>query len=143
MPKERFISYPGAQLDGDAGLLILWAGYDHAQHATALVDWYQATKDTHGREALDRLQPLLASLDQLIPWLKQWHNDLNPTMGVRLGDTYAEFLLGECADLGITVKDLRAWKPTAVSRATSPKRAASSDGGDAPKARGRPKKAQA
>ena len=147
VPKERFISYPGAQPDGDPGLLILWAGYDHAQHTTALVAHYQWAKETAGWPH-DRLIPLLVSLDQLTPWLKQWHNDLDPTHGVRLGDSYAEFLAGECHALGITVKDLRAWKPTAESKAEKVARKAkvketvTSDGGDAPKKRGRPKKDQ-
>jgi len=147
VPKERFISYPGAQPDGDPGLLILWAGYDHAQHTTALVAHYQWAKETAGWPH-DRLIPLLVSLDQLVPWLKQWHNDLDPTHGVRLGDSYAEFLAGECHTLGITVKDLRAWKPTAESKAEKVARKAkvkdtvTSDGGDAPKKRGRPKKDQ-
>ena len=64
-------------------------------------------------------------------------------MGVRLGDTYAEFLAGECHALSITVKDLHAWKPTAVSRAAAKPRATASDTsdtGEAAKKRGRPKK---
>jgi hypothetical protein len=142
VPKERFISYPGAQLDGDAGLLILWAGYNHLEHTQALIAHYQAAKDQPTWTPAQAI-PLLASLDQLIPWLKQWHNDLDPTHGVRLGDSYAEFLATECHELNVTVKDLRAWKPTAASRAANSKRSATSDNGDAPKTRGRPKKAQA
>lgn len=139
VPKERFISYPGAALDGDAGLLVLWAGYNHLEHTQALIAHYQSAKDQPTWAPAQAI-PLLASLDQLIPWLKQWHNDLDPTHGVRLGDSYAEFLATECHELNVTVKDLRAWKPTVVSRAAGPSRVAASDEGDAPKKRGRPRK---
>ena len=139
VPKERFISYPGAAPEGDTGLLALWAGYNHLEHTQALIAHYQWAKDQPTWTPAQAI-PLLASLDQLIPWLKQWHNDLDPTHGVRLGDSYAEFLATECHELNVTVKDLRAWKPTAVIRATSVSRAATSDGGDAPKKRGRPRK---
>ena len=38
VPKERFISYPGASPDSDTGsLLIGWAGWDHKDQATALI----------------------------------------------------------------------------------------------------------
>ncbi len=144
VPKERFISYPGAQPDGDSGLLILWAGYDHAQQAQALVAHYQWAHENAGWDR-SRLIPLLAVLDQLIPWLRQWHNDLDPIHGVRLGDHYAEFLTGECQNLELTLKDLRAWRPPtaanrAANRAASSSLASASGNGDVPKKRGRPKK---
>jgi hypothetical protein len=142
VPKERFVSYPGAAPDGDAGLLVLWAGYNHLEHTQALIAHYQWAKDQPTWTPAQAI-PLLASLHQLIPWLKQWHNDLDPTHGARLGDSYAEFLATECHELNVTVKDLRAWKPTVVSRVANPKRSATSDNGDAPKTRGRPKKTQA
>jgi uncharacterized protein DUF7008 len=31
VPKERFVSYPGAGRDGDPSLLIGWAGWDHRE----------------------------------------------------------------------------------------------------------------
>jgi hypothetical protein len=139
VPKERFISYPGAALDGNAGLLVLWAGYNHLEHTQALIAHYQSAKDQPTWTPAQAI-PLLASLDQLIPWLKQWHNDLDLTHGARLGDSYAEFLATECHDLNVTVKDLRAWKPTVVSRAAGPTQVAANDEGDAPKKRGRPRK---
>ena len=143
VPKERFINYPGCQSDGDPGLLILWAGYDHLQHTKALIAHYQWAKDEAGWTS-DRLIPLLVSLDQVVPWLKQWHNDMNPAFNVRLGDYYAEFLVAECEAMNLSVKVLRAWKPTTTSREPAPQaQAAASNGGDAPKKRGRPRKSPA
>jgi hypothetical protein len=49
-------------------------------------------KDNEGWER-ERLQPLLAGLDELVPWLQQWHNDPDPAFdGERMGDYYAGFV---------------------------------------------------
>jgi hypothetical protein len=112
VPKERFISYPGAEREPDQTLVVLWAGYDYAQQARALIEHYQWAKGTAGWDA-PRLVPLLIGLDQLIPWIKQWHNELDPTYGSRFGDVCGEFLLGEMQDLGVKQADLRTWRPAA------------------------------
>ena len=38
VPKERFVSYPGASRDADPTLLLGWAGWDHRDQAQALVN---------------------------------------------------------------------------------------------------------
>ena len=48
VPKERFVSYPGATLDADGTLVVTWAGYDHLQQAKALAGHYLDLKDNHG-----------------------------------------------------------------------------------------------
>jgi hypothetical protein len=49
VPKERFISYPGASPDGDSGsLLIGWAGWDHKDQATALIGLISDRSATDG-----------------------------------------------------------------------------------------------
>jgi hypothetical protein len=112
VPKERFISFPGAEREPDTSTLVLWAGYDHAQQAKALIEHYQWAKSTAGWDAA-RLIPMLVGLDQLIPWIKQWHNEMDPTYGSRFGDVCSEFLLGELQDLCVKPADLRAWRPVA------------------------------
>lgn len=123
VPKERFISFPGAEREPDQTLVVLWAGYDHAQQARALIEHYQWAKSTAGWDA-PRLTPLLVGLDQLIPWIKQWHNDLDPVHGSRLGDVYAEFLAGELQDIGLTVAAARAWRPVRQAGRRGRRRAA-------------------
>jgi hypothetical protein len=59
----------------------------------------------------ERLLPLLAGIDQLVPWLLQWHNDFDPEMQLRWGDHFRDFVRDEAASLGQTVEDVRAWKP--------------------------------
>lgn len=123
VPKERFVSFPGAERGADGSLVIAWAGWNHLQLATALAGWYLDAKENEGWPA-DRLQPLLAGLQELLPWLKQWHNDLDPVHNERMGDYYAGFVADEARALGFTADDLRAWKPAVVANKRGRKRAA-------------------
>lgn len=123
VPKERFVSFPGAERGADGSLVIAWAGWNHLQLATALAGWYIDAKENEGWPA-DRLQPLLAGLQELLPWLKQWHNDLDPVHNERMGDYYAGFVADEARALGFTADDLRAWKPAVVATKRGRKRAA-------------------
>lgn len=74
VPKERFISYPGAALTGDVGELIGWAGWDHVEQAQALAAVYIERK-TQAAWPKDRLLRLLAGIAELEPWLHQWHDE--------------------------------------------------------------------
>ncbi|MCL5969860.1 MAG: BREX-2 system adenine-specific DNA-methyltransferase PglX [Betaproteobacteria bacterium] len=114
VPKERWVSYPGCERGSDGSLVIAWAGWNHLQQATAVAGYYMDMKDNEGWEPA-RLQPLLASLLELVPWLEQWHNELDPVFGERMGDYYRGFVTEEARGLGFTLDDLRAWKPVAVA----------------------------
>lgn len=114
VPKERWISYPGCERGSDGSLVIAWAGWNHLQQATALAGYYMDMKDSEGWDPT-RLQPLLASLLELVPWLEQWHNERDPVFGERMGDYYQGFVSQEARELGFTLDDLRAWKPAAVA----------------------------
>ncbi|MCR3754556.1 hypothetical protein LX88_008572 [Lentzea californiensis] len=83
VPKERFISYPTATRDGDGSLLLGWAGWDHREQAHALAVLIAAR---HGEDGWDgeRLLPLLAGLDEVLPWVKQWHGEIDPAFGASL-----------------------------------------------------------
>jgi hypothetical protein len=62
----------------------------------------------------ERLKPLLAGIGELLPWLKQWHNDINPTFNERMGDFFETFLRSEIQKHGLTREDLAAWEPPAT-----------------------------
>ena len=116
VPKERFISYPGSESDQDGEPVYGWAGWDHLQRAQALASLYQNRKTEEGW-AKDRLTPMLAGLLELIPWVKQWHNEPNDEFGgLRMGDYFADFLDGECRELGLSHTDLEAWRPAKKTR---------------------------
>ena len=114
VPKERWISYPGCERGADGSLVIAWAGWSHLQQATAVAAYYLDMKDSEGWEPA-RLQPLLASLLELVPWLEQWHNELDPVFGERMGSYYRSFVTEEARALGFTLDDLREWKPAAAA----------------------------
>ncbi|WP_274610787.1 BREX-2 system adenine-specific DNA-methyltransferase PglX [Rhodocyclus purpureus] len=114
VPKERWVSYPGCERGADGSLPIAWAGWDHLQQATALAAYYLDMKDSEGWPS-ERLLPLLAGLLELLPWLKQWHNQLDPNFGERMGDYYDGFVRDEAKALGVTLEALRAWKPAVTA----------------------------
>ena len=105
MPKERWIIYPGAEREGDPSPVIAWAGWDHAQQAQALAAYYIQARDNWGWTP-EKLKTLLAGIAELLPWLKQWHNEFNPDFSSGLGDYFAGFLDEEARKQGTTVEGL-------------------------------------
>jgi hypothetical protein len=121
VPKERFVSYPHCERDADPTPVIAWAGWDHLQQAQALAAYYVQMKENEAWPPA-RLTPLLAGLLELLPWLKQWHNDLDPTHGVRLGDYFADFVTEEAHTLGLTSQQIAAWEPPSRGKRPGRKR---------------------
>jgi len=109
VPKERWVSYPHCQTESDPTLVICWAGWDHLQHATALVAYYDARK----REGWNakQLTPLLAGLDQLLPWIHQWHPEIDKEFGETPGQSFQTMLEHDAHELGLTVEQIRQWTP--------------------------------
>lgn len=124
VPKERFILYPHAQREADPTPVIAWAGWNHLLQAQALASYFIHMRDNEGWSP-ERLTPLLAGLLELSPWLKQWHNDLDPAFGIGMGDYFSGFLDESLRGLGLTEKDLRAWTPPAKQRGRASKQTAS------------------
>jgi hypothetical protein len=120
VPKERFISYPHCERDADPTPVVGWAGWDHAQQARALASYYVAMKESEGWNA-ERLIPLLAGLLELLPWLKQWHNALDPAFAMRLGDYYEGFVEEETRSLSVTVDAVKLWSPGGNERKRKPR----------------------
>jgi len=108
-PKERWISYPHCERDADPSLVVGWAGWDHVQQATALVAYYDARKKD-GWTA-EHLTPLLAGLDQLLPWIHQWHPEIDPEYNETAGTSFQTLLESEAQELGLTLEDIRKWTP--------------------------------
>ncbi len=114
VPKERWVSYQGCERGADISLPIAWAGWNHLQQATALAAYYLEMKENEGWEPA-RLRPLLAGLLELVPWLEQWHNEVNQEYGERMGTYYRGFVNDEARALGFTLEDLCSWKPVATA----------------------------
>jgi hypothetical protein len=119
VPKERFVTIPGGNADEDTTPLVGWAGWNHLQVAQALSGLYQRRKTEDGWQK-DRLVPLLAGLDERVPWLLQWHNEPSADFGgMKLGEFFRDFVAGEAHSLGVAVGDLHKWTPPAAPKRTT------------------------
>ena len=115
VPKERFISYPGAEQTNDPTAVYGWAGWDHGQAAQALAAMLVERADVAGWES-DRLTPLLAGLAELEPWLAQWHHEYDPEFGASLADDITSLLDDRLNVAGITRDDAHNWRPPTATR---------------------------
>jgi hypothetical protein len=109
-PRERFVSYPYCERDADQSLPIAWAGWDHLQQAKALANYYESVKATEGWGPA-RMVPLLAGILELLPWLMQWHNELDPAYGIGMGEFFKGFVEEEVRAMGLTLNQVRDWTP--------------------------------
>ena len=110
VPKERWVSFPHCE-GPDGTLVVAWAGYDHLQLARAISTYFVEVQERLGGRDDPRLVPLLACLIELLPWLKQWHNEIDPEFGVPMGDYFEGFIQEEARQLGKTVPEIKAWEP--------------------------------
>nr|MDQ2696259.1 BREX-2 system adenine-specific DNA-methyltransferase PglX [Pseudomonadota bacterium] len=115
VPRERFVSYPLCAGDADPSLPVGWAGWDALQQALALAGCYNEMMHQEGWTA-QRLTPLLAGLLELLPWLLQWHDAIDPEHNERMGSYLAAFLDGELHRHGLTRQDLKAWEAPVIRR---------------------------
>lgn len=126
VPKERFTSVHGAERDASAGddtMVLAWAGFDQAQLAQALATLLYQRQTVDGWTG-DRLVPLIAALDEVLPWVEQWHPDVDPGLGQPLATFYRGQVDQALASIGATRQTLADWRPPAPTRGR--KKAASS-----------------
>ena len=110
VPKERFASFPRMGRDTDPTLLVAWAGWNALELCRAVAAYSAEVTEQDGWPP-ERLTPLLAVLRENLPWLKQWHNEIDPEYNQRLGDFFEIFLHSQLSELGLTEDDLRSWTP--------------------------------
>ncbi|MFG1999077.1 BREX-2 system adenine-specific DNA-methyltransferase PglX [Spirillospora sp. NPDC048911] len=121
VPKERFISHPGASPDGDRSLLVGWAGWDHRRQAHALMTLIEERTTRDGWE-VERLIPLLAGLAEVMPWVEQWHGDVDPAFGISPAAAYGGYFEQQMERHGLTEENLRSWRPPKGRRGRAPKK---------------------
>ena len=114
VPKERFVSLPQMSRDTDTTLLVGWAGWTRLDLCQAVATYCAEVIEQDGWTAT-RLTPLLAIIEENLPWLKQWHNDLDPDYDLRLGDFFETYLHSQLSAHGLTADDLREWMPPNIS----------------------------
>ena len=120
VPKERWVCFPHCEGE-DGTLVIAWAGYDHLQLTRAIAERYELARENQGL----KLVPLLTAIGQLIPWLKQWHNDPDMAFnGLRMGDFFEEQLAEDAKALDMSVQQVMDWQPPAKKKKTRKKKTA-------------------
>ena len=105
VPKERFVSYPGAGGDKPSDLMLGWAGWDQFQQAQALVRLIDTLIDVGAKG--DRLAPLLQGLAELLPWLSQWFGH-HPEFG-DIGAVYRGAWQERVQRVGLTADAVMVW----------------------------------
>ena len=106
IPKERFVSLPQMSRDNDPTLLVGWRGWTALELCQAVATYCTEVIEQDGWTA-PRLTPLFAIIQDNLPWLKQWHNDLDPSYILRLGDFYETYLHSQLSVHGLTMDHLR------------------------------------
>jgi hypothetical protein len=124
VPKERFVSYLGASPEADSTVLLGWAGWDHRDQAQALINIVNDRTDDAGWGA-EKITPLLAGMAELMPWVWQWHGELDEEWGGNPAEEYQSYLDQQRTRFGLTENDLRMWRPAATGRG---RRASKKDG---------------
>ncbi len=106
VPKERFISYPGAGPDADPTMLLGWAGWDHKDQFQALVNMVNDRTQQAGW-GTEKITPLLAGLLELLPWVHQWHAEYDADWGGNPAEEYQTYFDLQRAKHQLTVADLQ------------------------------------
>ncbi|MBX6767640.1 MAG: SAM-dependent methyltransferase, partial [Actinomadura rubrobrunea] len=119
VPNERFISYPGTFPWGD--MLLGWAGWNHRERAEALVELIERSQDLYPAPR-GYVIPLLAGLAELLPWVRQWHGEVDPAFGMSPAEAFTAYVEAKQAEYGISDEDLRSWRPEPPRRGRPRKR---------------------
>lgn len=88
VPKERFISYPDASPTGDSSLLLGWGGWNRRDQGQALVNVFTERAEQDGVV----LPALLDGLDEIMPWIEQWHGNYDADWGGYPAQEFTAFL---------------------------------------------------
>lgn len=114
VPKERFLSYPGASRNTDDSAIYGWAGWDHAARGLALA--VLVGDMTAGGASTGQITPLLAGLVELEPWLRQWHGEVDPAFGTSPADAISGILNAQLDHYSLTRDEVTGWLPTSAPR---------------------------
>jgi hypothetical protein len=109
IPRERFVSYPGAVAGVDS-LLIGWSGWSDTDRLLVLLDLVGVLQQ-QPQPGVDQVAPLLAAIQELIPWVRQWGALKEPGPNLVQAETYQRDLDDLRTDFGLSTHDLTSWRP--------------------------------
>jgi hypothetical protein len=64
---------------------------------------------------------VLAGLLEVMPWVRQWHNELDLAFGQSPADAYDAYLTSERESRNLTEDALRTWRPPQAQRGRGPR----------------------
>ena len=114
VPKERFTSIWGAERDADPTLVLAWAGFDHAEMAQAIGSLVVERQQTDGWDP-DRVWPLVVGLIELLPWLDQWHAEVDQRWSQSPAQLYRQIAEQQALAGNRTLTDASDWRPPAAA----------------------------
>lgn len=114
VPKERFIAYPGVAREGDPTPVVGWAGWSHRDQALALAREIPVQQALGVDDAA--LEPLVAGLVELEPWLAQWHSEIEPQFGASPASVITGVVDQYLARMEKTRDQVTEWTPPAATR---------------------------
>jgi hypothetical protein len=115
VPKERFVLYPDAGRGADLSPVLGWAGWDERDRARALAARIIELREQAAADA-ERLAPLLAGIEELLPWIHQWHPEIDAAYGGPPGAFFESWLDQQLVELSLTRDALCAWRPPESTR---------------------------
>ena len=120
-PKESFISYPSLSPNSDKSLLLGWAGWDDRERAEALVTLIEKCSSTDDWDS-KHVVPLLAGLAEIMPWVRQWHNNRDAVSGQSPADAYDAYLTAQCEQRDLSMEAVHGWTAPPVRRGRPPRK---------------------
>lgn len=110
--RSLYHRYPGASPDSDSSLLLGWAGWNHRDQAEALVNLVNDRSSVDGWDKEDpRFVPLLAGLQEIMPWVDQWYGKDDPEWGGNPAEEFRTVLNRSRIERHLSESDLRDWRP--------------------------------
>ena len=97
-----------------------WAGWDDREQAHALIGLIEERSSIDDWDAV-HLTPLLAGLAQVMPWVHQWHDEVDPSLGQSPAEAYDAYFTTHLEEYGLTVEDLTGWDAPPIRRGRPPK----------------------
>ncbi len=134
VPKERFIAYltaePSAGSSGPAAYSFGWAGWTHLEQLEAAIALWERELGRNSQHLLaraarehlaeageddpavvadqttrEKLLPILQTMVDLLPWVRQWHNEDGET-----ADQFEAYVDGECLKVGMSREDVHLYR---------------------------------
>ncbi|MFJ2770057.1 BREX-2 system adenine-specific DNA-methyltransferase PglX [Streptomyces sp. NPDC087300] len=108
IPRERFVSYPDPAAEGGS-LLIGWSGWSDTDRVLVLLDLLGALQ-RQPQPNVYQVAPLLAGVQELIPWIRQWEALAESGQGFGHADAHQRELDHLRTAFGLSPNDLSSWR---------------------------------